>query len=116
LLAAVENGQFRKDLYYRLSVFPIEIPALRERREDILPLAEHFLKLQRRNLGRPHLALDEEHRRRLLGYDWPGNVRELQHVMERASILIENGTTVEAEHLYFSGPRNLVRMALSTES
>jgi PAS domain S-box-containing protein len=91
LAAEAAAGRFRKDLYYRLSVFPIEIPPLRERREDILPLAEHFLKIQRRNLGRPHLTLDEQQRGRLLAYDWPGNVRELQHVIERAVILAREG-------------------------
>ena len=91
LAAEAAAGRFRKDLYYRLSVFPIEIPPLRERREDILPLAEHFLKLHRRNLGRPHLAFEDDHRRRLLAYDWPGNVRELQHVIERAVILAREG-------------------------
>jgi len=91
LAAEAAAGRFRKDLYYRLSVFPIEIPPLRERREDIMPLAEHFLKLQRRNLGRPHLAFGDGHRRRLLAYDWPGNVRELQHVIERAVILSREG-------------------------
>jgi PAS domain S-box-containing protein len=91
LAAEAAAGRFRKDLYYRLSVFPIEIPPLRERREDIVPLAEHFLKLQRRALGRPHLALGDEHRKRLLAYDWPGNVRELQHVIERAVILAREG-------------------------
>jgi transcriptional regulator with GAF, ATPase, and Fis domain len=91
LAAEAAAGRFRKDLYYRLNVFPIEIPPLRERREDILPLAEHFLKLQRRILARPHLVFSEEHRRRLLAYDWPGNVRELQHVIERAVILSREG-------------------------
>jgi PAS domain S-box-containing protein len=91
LAAEAAAGRFRKDLYYRLSVFPIEIPPLRERREDVVPLAEHFLKLQRRSLGRPYLSLDESQRRRLLAYDWPGNVRELQHVIERAVILSREG-------------------------
>lgn len=81
------TGTFRKDLYYRLSVFPIEVPPLRERREDILPLAEQFLGIQSTKLGRSGLALTEAHARLLEAYSWPGNVRELQHVIERAVIL-----------------------------
>src|SRR5262249_23415188 len=80
-------GTFRKDLYYRLSVFPIEVPPLRERREDIVPLAEHFLRTQSTKLGRQGLALGEAHTRLLEAYAWPGNVRELQHAIERAVIL-----------------------------
>ena len=81
------EGRFRKDLFYRLSVFPIEIPPLRERREDVVPLAQHFLRTSSRNLGRQGLSLDDEQQRQLAAYDWPGNVRELQHVLERAVIL-----------------------------
>ncbi|HVU02042.1 MAG TPA: sigma 54-interacting transcriptional regulator [Polyangiaceae bacterium] len=81
------EGRFRADLYYRLSVFPIEVPPLRARREDILPLAEHFLKKSARDLGRPALSLSDEQRATLGAYDWPGNIRELQHVIERAVIL-----------------------------
>jgi PAS domain S-box-containing protein len=87
LAAEAAAGRFRKDLYYRLSVFPIEIPPLRERKEDIVPLAEHFLRQRSRALGRPPLELIDDHRRRLLAYAWPGNVRELEHVIERAVIL-----------------------------
>jgi PAS domain S-box-containing protein len=87
LEAEAGQGTFRKDLYYRLSVFPIDVPALRHRREDIQALAEHFLEIHARALGRKGLVLDEEHRRLLEAYDWPGNVRELAHVIERAVIL-----------------------------
>jgi len=83
----VERGHFRADLYYRLGVFPIEVPPLRERREDLPALAQHFItrSARRLNLRAPRLtpaALDT-----LTTYDWPGNVRELQHVLERAVIL-----------------------------
>jgi PAS domain S-box-containing protein len=81
------QGAFRKDLYYRLSVFPISVPALRERRDDIEALAEHFLHIRSRELGRKGLVLEEEDKRLLRSYDWPGNVRELSHVIERAVIL-----------------------------
>ncbi len=87
LESEVSAGTFRKDLYYRLSVFPVEVPPLRYRREDIVPLAEHFLRTHARDLGRDDLTLDDEQRRKLQEYDWPGNVRELQHVIERAVIL-----------------------------
>lgn len=87
LEAEAASGSFRTDLYYRLSVFPIEVPPLRQRREDILLLAEHFLKKSARELARPGLSFSEEQRRALVEYDWPGNIRELQHVVERAVIL-----------------------------
>jgi PAS domain S-box-containing protein len=87
LEAEAATGRFRKDLFYRLSVFPIEVPPLRQRREDVVLLARHFLQIQSRNLGRAGLVLEDRHEKMLLAYDWPGNVRELQHVIERAVIL-----------------------------
>ncbi len=84
-------GRFRIDLYYRLSVFPIEIPPLRERREDILPLAEHFLRLNAQKLRIKVPSLTTIEREELDRYDWPGNVRELQNVIERATILAAHG-------------------------
>jgi transcriptional regulator with GAF, ATPase, and Fis domain len=92
LAAEVEAGRFREDLYYRLSVFPIHVPPLRERRSDVPSLAAHFLSLasQRHDLKRPRLSrLDLE---RLTEYDWPGNIRELQNVIERAVIVARGGT------------------------
>jgi transcriptional regulator with GAF, ATPase, and Fis domain len=86
LRAEAEAGRFRKDLYYRLSVFPVELPPLRERVEDIPLLAEHFLALAARKLGRPKPRLTLASVRQLQRYHWPGNVRELQHVIERAVI------------------------------
>jgi formate hydrogenlyase transcriptional activator len=87
LEADVLAGQFRQDLYYRLSVFPLEIAPLRQRKRDIVPLAEHFLRACSHKLGRADLTFDDAQRRLLVAYDWPGNVRELQHVIERAGIL-----------------------------
>src|SRR5262249_793014 len=85
LEAEVAAGRFREDLYYRISTFPLEIPPLRERREDIVPLAEHFLRV---HAGHRHdLGLSDDQCELLLAYDWPGNVRELEHVIERAVIL-----------------------------
>jgi transcriptional regulator with GAF, ATPase, and Fis domain len=87
LAAMVREGAFREDLYYRLGAFPIRIPPLRERPEDIPLLAEHFLGLFRKETGRPELALSEEALRALQEYRWPGNVRELMNRLERAAIL-----------------------------
>lgn len=87
LVAAVKEGRFRSDLYYRLHVFPIAIPPLRERPEDIPLLARHFLESYRLKLNRPSLVLSESSMERLVRYAWPGNVRELQNVIERAVIL-----------------------------
>jgi PAS domain S-box-containing protein len=87
LKAEVEAGNFRQDLYYRLSVFPIEVPALRHRIEDIAPLAQHFLRLSCSELGRNPLRLTQEHVNCLSRHDWPGNIRELKNVIERAFIL-----------------------------
>jgi PAS domain S-box-containing protein len=91
LLHEAKEGRFRRDLYYRLSVFPIEIPPLRERLEDIGPLTEHFLKQAARRLGVPRPKLTRLHIQELQNYDWPGNVRELQNVIERAVILARDG-------------------------
>src|SRR3989454_392086 len=87
LLAEAKAGRFRLDLYYRLSVFPIEVPPLRERREDIGLLAGHFIKQSARRLGVPRPRLNKLQVQELQSYDWPGNVRELQNVIERAVIL-----------------------------
>ena len=87
----VAEGRFREDLFYRLGVFPIAVPPLRERAEDILPLALHFLELaaQELNISRPDVP--KSLASRLQTYPWPGNIRELQHVMERATILAGGG-------------------------
>jgi transcriptional regulator with GAF, ATPase, and Fis domain len=91
LRAEAEAGRFRQDLYYRLSVFPVELPPLRKRPEDVPLLAEHFLAASARKLGRPAPGLTLAAVRQLQQYPWPGNVRELQHVVERAVITAENG-------------------------
>lgn len=87
LSAAIRSGTFREDLYYRLNVFPIAVPDLRERRMDIPLLAEHFLSLAGRKMNRPPLHLSNEQLQYLINYDWPGNVRELQNVIERLLII-----------------------------
>ena len=95
-------GTFRSDLYFRLSRFVITIPPLRERREDIEPLARHFLALLTRNAP---TSMSAEALKLLLAYDWPGNVRELRNAIERAIILARPGNPVRVEHLSFI-PRN----------
>jgi DNA-binding NtrC family response regulator len=91
LEAEVEGGRFRADLFYRLNVFPIEIPPLRERREDVPLLAEHFVQAAARRLRRPAPRLTEAALRSLASRDWPGNIRELENVIERAVILAGDG-------------------------
>ncbi len=85
----VEDGEFREDLYYRLAVMPLRIPSLRERREDISILSEHFLRNINKRIGTNVQGLDAEARRILLAYDWPGNVRELENTLEHAAVLSE---------------------------
>lgn len=86
LLDAVARGEFRSDLYYRISTFPIELPPLRARRDDIQLLAEHFVRMQAKNLGRKISAISADMMRQMRDYDWPGNIRELEGVVERAII------------------------------
>ncbi len=95
---AIANGQFREDLYYRLNVFAIRLPALRDRPDDILPLAEAFLTEVGRGLGRPPGGISKDAREMLVAYHWPGNVRELRNILERAAILCEGGL-ITAEYL-----------------
>jgi two-component system, NtrC family, response regulator GlrR len=98
----VAAGTFRQDLYFRLNVLAVELPPLRERHEDIVPLAQHFLAHGARALGRRIDALAPAALQRLLAHHWPGNVRELQHVIERALLLCP-GPTVGAEHIEIDG-------------
>ncbi len=85
----VEEGEFREDLFYRLNIFRIELPPLRERRADIAPLVEHFAEMHARKLGRPVPTFSNEAMKKMMSYAWPGNVRELSNVVERALILAE---------------------------
>ena len=99
-----EDGDFRSDLYFRLSAFIVEVPPLRERREDIAPLCEHFarhLAFSRRTDTRFSVVALEQ----LQAYDWPGNIRELRNVVERAMILSRNSDEILPEHLSFGRPR-----------
>jgi len=103
LQVAMTKGAFREDLYYRLHVFAIHLPPLRERPEDILPLLEHFVQeLGPVVLGRPAAGISREARERFLAHAWPGNVRELRNAVERALILCEGGL-INPEHLPWHG-------------
>ncbi len=93
----VTEGKFREDLYYRINTFPLEIPALRNRPGDIIPLARHFVKRAAESLRRSAPALGAQASDRIVAYDWPGNVRELENVLERAVILCDD--VIEPEHL-----------------
>jgi transcriptional regulator with GAF, ATPase, and Fis domain len=101
----VEAGRFREDLYYRLSLFPIELPPLRDRKEDIAVLASHFLRLASQRLNRPVPRLTSVDLRALEQYDWPGNVRELAHVIERAVILTDGRRLPLDQALTLARPR-----------
>lgn len=90
----VAAGRFRMDLYYRLYVFPITVPALRERKEDIPALAAHFIKLYCNKMGRQKMALCETLKERMFLYNWPGNIRQLEHLIQR-SILLTEGPVIE---------------------
>ncbi|MCL2829798.1 MAG: sigma-54 dependent transcriptional regulator [Betaproteobacteria bacterium] len=98
---AVQKGAFREDLFYRLNVFPLPIPSLRERPLDIIPLVRHFLAEHGGRAGR-WLSLSPSAEAALIAYSWPGNVRELENVIQRAAIFT-SAESIEAEHLYLQG-------------
>lgn len=98
-----ERSAFRKDLLFRINVFPLYIPPLRERRDDIVPLSEHFLKRFAQSMGKPHPALTDAAQNFLLKQDWPGNVRELENTIERAVIHSADGH-IDLSHLTPSSP------------
>jgi len=98
LLERVSAGKFREDLYYRLAVFPIVIPPLRERMEDVIPMAELFLERYGSTMGRPGLRLSSNARAAIDAHLWPGNVRELENAVQRALLLCD-GEEIEPEHL-----------------
>jgi DNA-binding NtrC family response regulator len=97
-MEAVKSGKLREDLYYRLNVFAMELPPLRERKEDIPMLAQHFLTEFNERNGKSVRAVDQQAIYLLEQYPWPGNIRELRNVMERATILAE-GDFIEPKHL-----------------
>jgi DNA-binding NtrC family response regulator len=98
----VDDGSFREDFYYRIFVYPIWIPPLRERKMDILPIAYHFLELFNQSLGKNIKGFDEKAVNRLTAYDWPGNVRQLRNIIERAVILCEQDQ-ISTNELHLTG-------------
>jgi len=103
LAAEVKRGAFRLDLYHRLDVFHLRLPPLRERREDIVPLARKFLAMFGSRMKKPKLLLAKETERMLTSYDYPGNVRELRNLIERA-VILSSGPTIGSECIVLSGP------------
>jgi formate hydrogenlyase transcriptional activator len=116
LRSAVRSGKFRADLFYRLNVFPIHVPSLRERREDILLLAKYFIARYAAKTGKTIRWIDKHTAQLLQAYDWPGNIRELQNVVERAMILCDADTFfVEQAWLHpASEPRFGLRPSMTT--
>jgi transcriptional regulator with GAF, ATPase, and Fis domain len=111
----VDQGRFRPDLYYRLSVFPIEVPPLRERKDDIGPLAAHFINRSCSKLNCAETKLTNSIVQQLQGYDWPGNIRELQNVIERA-VILSGGGPLKLDHTVLDTSARSRRDALAEES
>jgi len=107
LIAEIRGGRFREDLFFRLNVIPIFVPALRDRQQDIPMLAEHFMALVAQEHGRKPRRLASEAAARLQQYAWPGNVRELRNVIERVNIMV-GGDTITAQDLGFLGRDGVV--------
>ena len=107
---AVRDGRFRGDLYFRLNVFPIQLPPLRERRDDIPLLMHHFLRRFCSRHGRSATGFTERAVTRLMSYDFPGNIRELENMIERAVILAADGSPIDLAHIFSPncGPRRLI--------
>jgi two-component system, NtrC family, response regulator AtoC len=114
LRAEVEAGRFREDLYHRLAVITIHVPPLRERKDDIPILVEHFLQKHRFSDASAPARISEDGLQRLLGYDWPGNVRELEHTVERAVVLARGGV-ITAEHLAMEIDREVAIIDLNQQ-
>ncbi len=114
LRAEVDSGHFREDLYHRLAVITIHVPPLRERKDDISLLVEHFLQKHRFTDASPPARMSEEALTRLISYDWPGNVRELEHTVERAVVLARGGV-ITAEHLAMEVDREIAIIDLNQQ-
>jgi transcriptional regulator with GAF, ATPase, and Fis domain len=116
LLEEVEKGNFREDLYYRLNVFPIAVPALRERDSDILLLANTFLARHARRHGIDEIVFSKKCEKAIISHNWPGNVRELENAVERAVILADVGKEIEADLLGIADVRTQVRLKSKVSS
>jgi len=115
LAEEAKSGRFREDLFFRVNVFPITVPPLRARREDIAPLTDFFVQKFARELGKPKLSIGEDTRAALRAYEWPGNIRELENCIERAAILCDHNT-IEVKDLNITsdsgGSADLLRSAV----
>ncbi|NQU64118.1 MAG: sigma-54-dependent Fis family transcriptional regulator, partial [SAR324 cluster bacterium] len=113
LYSLIRTGQFREDLYYRLKVFPIHVPSLRERKEDIALLAEHFIQSQNAKTGKKIIGLDKSALRLMMDHAWPGNVRELENAIEHAFVIC-TGEWIDVFDLPLEIRQTEYRPALST--
>jgi PAS domain S-box-containing protein len=117
LETAIANGTFRQDLFYRLNVFPIEVPSLRERKDDLLMLIEYFVGQYARRAGKVIQSIDKKTLELFQSYDWPGNIRELQNVIER-SVILTSGDVLSVDEFWLSkhSPRHLSQLQSSLTS
>jgi DNA-binding NtrC family response regulator len=116
MLEEVKKGTFREDLYFRLNVISLNMPSLRDRKEDIKPLAEYFIEKYSKANGIPVRALTEPALAKLTAYNWPGNVRELENTMHR-SVLLASGKDIEADAIYLSGvAQEITQQQIATPS
>ncbi len=115
LRAMIESGEFREDLYHRLAVFPIRLPALRDRPEDLLPIARSLLLRASQTVGKPQLELSKEAEAKLVAHNWPGNVRELANALERASILADTNIITGEDLWLESGDTSVTSRARGGE-
>jgi len=113
LRAAIADGRFREDLYYRLNVFPIETPPLRERKDDILMLVEYFVQRFANRAGKKIRTIEKKTLERLRDYDWPGNIRELQNVIER-SVIVSSGDVFAVDEVWLSNESSPVTSRVAT--
>ena len=112
---AVKQGRFRADLFYRLNVFPVRIPALRERREDIPLLIEHFLEKLHASYKKKTLGLSDRALQVCLHYDWPGNIRELENLMERGVIITDENQSITVDALFPHSPQLAESIGLASD-
>jgi transcriptional regulator with PAS, ATPase and Fis domain len=115
LCQAVKEGRFRADLYYRLNVYPVRIPALRERQEDIPLLIEHFLEKMHSSYQKKTLGLSDRASETCQRYAWPGNIRELENLIERGVIITESNQSISVEALFPSLSDEAKSVGLSTD-
>jgi DNA-binding NtrC family response regulator len=114
LKTAIADGSFREDLYYRLNVFPIAMPPLRERKDDILMLVEYFVQRYAKKAGKSIRTIEKKTLERLRAYDWPGNIRELQNVIER-SVILSPGEIFSVDEVWLSSESSQPTSRIATQ-